>query len=301
MKQFFEIARNILSISAPAELSVWNELRPRFEVFGTAEQPTILDVVVTAGEIADDDNTIIYAPEFSGVGFITGTASRTPKGNIVMQFRHIDEKERIRLRMELSDDFSRAEILIDTNTGKEENPYFLTHALMLAFLMATTANGTLLIHSSAVGCDGKGYLFQGKSGTGKSTHARMWLNNIEGAELLNDDNPLIRFTEDGVPTVYGSPWSGKTPCYRKVSAPIGAFVRIVRGPDNVLKRLAPLPAYESLTTSIFHLPFMTEEQRDVRHRTIERLVQSVPCCEMHCRPDAEAAEVCPRELTTHSR
>lgn len=294
MKQFFEIARNIFSISAPADLSAWNKLRPRFEIFETAEQSTVLDIDVSVREIVNEGLVTIYEPDFNGIGFITGSAMRTARGNIVMQFRHIEE-ETVRLCMEMSENFTRAKIVMHTVPDKDDH-YFLTHAIKLSFMMATIGNNTLLIHSSTIECDGKGYLFQGKSGTGKSTHAGMWLRHIKGAKLLNDDNPFIRFTPDGIATVYGSPWSGKTHCYRNVSMPIGSFVRIVRGTENTLKELSPLPAYASLTTSVYHLPFMTEKQREARHKTLERLVMTVPCCEMHCLPDAEAAEVCHREL-----
>ncbi|MBO6066250.1 MAG: transposase, partial [Lachnospiraceae bacterium] len=82
----------------------------------------------------------------------------------------------------------------------------------------------LLMHASVTMHAGKGYLFLGKSGTGKSTHSQLWINNIEGCELLNDDNPVLRVEDDGSVRVYGSPWSGKTPCYRNLDVPVGAIV-----------------------------------------------------------------------------
>lgn len=177
------------------------------------------------------------------------------------------------------------------------DPYILSHALMIAFMMAATGNGSLIVHASTVIYGGKGYLFQGKSGTGKSTHAALWLENIPGAELLNDDNPVIRFSPDGTPMVYGSPWSGKTHCYRNLCAPIGAMVRIVRSQTNELQRLNGLKAYASLTTTVAYLPFLSKEYKDMRHKTIERLAGTVECCEMHCRPDADAALTCMASLT----
>ncbi|MDE5554377.1 MAG: hypothetical protein K2J10_04255 [Muribaculaceae bacterium] len=175
--------------------------------------------------------------------------------------------------------------------------YFLTHALMIAYMLATTGNGTLTIHSSTVIYNDKAYLFQGRSGTGKSTHASLWIANIPGAELLNDDNPIIRFSPDGTAMAYGSPWSGKSDCYRNLAAPIGALVRIVRSQNNELRKLSPLHAYASLTASVGYLPLLSEKDREMRHKTIERLVGSVKCCEMHCRPDADAALTCMTALT----
>ena len=72
--------------------------------------------------------------------------------------------------------------------------------LMLMYALATAGSDTLLLHAVVVSCEGKGYLFLGPGGTGKSTHARLWLENVEGTKLVNDDFPVVR---DGM--VYGSP------------------------------------------------------------------------------------------------
>ena len=74
---------------------------------------------------------------------------------------------------------------------------------MLMYALATAGNDTLLLHAVVLSCEGKGYLFLGPSETGKSTHARMWLLNVEGTKLVNDDFPVVR---NGV--VNGSPWGG---------------------------------------------------------------------------------------------
>jgi len=100
------------------------------------------------------------------------------------------------------------------------------HLLILMYALATAGSDTLVLHAVVVSCEGKGYLFLGPSETGKSTHARMWLLNVEGTKLVNDDFPVVR---DGV--VYGSPWGGfLTSCYRNVSYPIGGMVRLSQAP-----------------------------------------------------------------------
>lgn len=88
----------------------------------------------------------------------------------------------------------------------------LNSALMLAYAFATGGRQTLLIHASLVRHQGRGYAFVAKSGTGKSTQVAMWLRCIPGCDLMNDDNPVVRVI-DGEVMIYGSPWSGKTPCY----------------------------------------------------------------------------------------
>lgn len=296
MSKLYIIAGNAVRIAVEDDLPAWEMIEPRYRPFeAEPSEIPVLEIGINVGAIQPCYQEPIYEPEFKGIGFVTSKAMRLPDGRIAIEFKHIDET-RQRLCLTMSAYFDMAEILIDpTNDGNDH--YFLTHALMIAYMLASSGNGTLIIHSSCVVYDGKAYLFQGKSGTGKSTHARLWLQNIEGARLLNDDNPVIRFSKDGAAMVYGSPWSGKTPCYRNASAPIGAFVRIIRAQENELLKISPLKGYASLTASVAFLPFISETLREIRHKTIERLAMTVPCYEMHCRPDAEAAMSCEAGLS----
>lgn len=167
----------------------------------------------------------------------------------------------------------------------------LNASLMLLYTFASARYGALEMHSSVVMNDGKGYMFLGSSGTGKSTHSRLWMENVSGTELLNDDNPVLRLNADGTARVYGSPWSGKTPCYKALDVPVGAVVRIEQAPENKIMRLGPLQAYASLMASASAFrPF--RELSDCWHGTLEKLAGSVPCFTLRCRPDADAARLC---------
>ena len=169
--------------------------------------------------------------------------------------------------------------------------FALNNALMILYAFRTAGLGTLEMHSSVVVKEGKGYLFLGKSGTGKSTHSRQWLELFPDTELLNDDNPILRADVDGSVRVYGSPWSGKTPCYRNMDVPVGAIVRIRQSPQNRATRLSLVEAYASVYSSCSGLkadPGIAEGL----HQTLERVVTTVPCFVLDCRPDHEAAEVC---------
>lgn len=298
MKQLYIVAQNAFTVSVADGLPAWKALESRFRPFASAKgERLVLEIDIKSLPIPACDAERIYEPVHSGIGFISARASRLPDGSLVMEFMHVPESKP-RAWMQMPPELNHAEIVIAPDGDKNDH-YFLTHALMIAFMLATCGNGTLLIHASSVLSGGKAYLFQGRSGTGKSTHAALWTKNISGAELLNDDNPVIRFSADGEAMAYGSPWSGKTHCYRNASAPISAFVRIVRAKENTLHRLPPLRAYASLTASVFFMPFLSDELREIRHKTIERLVAAVPCCEMHCLPDADAALTCQRGLSMY--
>lgn len=163
--------------------------------------------------------------------------------------------------------------------------------LMLMFAFAMAQKNTLLMHSSVTVKEGKAYLFLGKSGTGKSTHSKLWINNIEGCELLNDDNPLLRVEANGEVRVYGSPWSGKTPCYRNLDYPVGAIVDLHQAKVNRIRRQSMVEAYASMYVSYSGYRFI-KEMADGLHATTEKVVCTVPCYSMDCLPNAEAAWLC---------
>jgi len=179
---------------------------------------------------------------------------------------------------------------------RQPDAYFaLNNALMLLYTFSTAGRGILEVHSSVVMNDGKGYLFQGPSGTGKSTHSKLWLRHIPGTELLNDDNPILRWMPDGSFRVYGSPWSGKTPCYKALDVPVGAIVRIRQAPENHIVRLSPVEAYGSLMASASAFrPF--SQLADGWHRTLEAFAGHVPCYVLDCLPDEAAARLCYRTV-----
>ncbi len=169
--------------------------------------------------------------------------------------------------------------------------FSLNTVMMLMFAFATARRNTLLMHASVTMKDGKGYLFLGKSGTGKSTHSQLWIDNIEGCELLNDDNPVIRVGDDGVVRVYGSPWSGKTPCYRNLSAPVGAIVSLRQAKVNKIYRQSMPESYASVYVSFSGYRFI-KEMAEGLHITNAMVVSTVSCYMLDCLPNAEAAYLC---------
>jgi hypothetical protein len=140
-------------------------------------------------------------------------------------------------------------------------------------------------------------MFLGQSGTGKSTHARLWLRYNEGSALLNDDNPVVRFfapeTPEGVAraVVYGSPWSGKTPCYKNESLPLGGIVLLSQAPFNKIQRLRGVKAYAALVPSISGKRW-ERLIADGLHYTENALASNVPVWYLECLPDEGAARLC---------
>ena len=140
-----------------------------------------------------------------------------------------------------------------------------------------------------------GFPFSAARGTGKSTHTSLWLKHIEGVQLLNDDNPIIRII-DGSPFIYGSPWSGKTPCYRNRRARLGAVTRIERAPENSIERLKPVQAFASLLPACSSMKWDTIIYDNLCN-TVTRVIETTPIYTLYCRPDEEAARLSHQTLT----
>ena len=166
----------------------------------------------------------------------------------------------------------------------------LNNALMLVFAFAGAAKGALLVHASTIMKGDYGYPFIAESGTGKSTHTSLWLRFIDDCSLMNDDNPVIRI-EDGTPYIYGSPWSGKTPCYRNVRALLGAVTRIERAPKNSIERLPVVKAFASVLPSCSTMMW-DKSIYDHVCNAVTRIIETTPVYTLHCLPDAEAAQIC---------
>jgi hypothetical protein len=188
--------------------------------------------------------------------------------------------------MVCSTDYKRAEVFAERN-----NPFGINNALMVMYALATSDKHTALFHSSVVSYKGRAYMFLGKSGTGKSTHSSLWLKYIEGTELVNDDNPVVRYLDDGSIYVYGSPWSGKTPCYRNVSYPLGAIVDLSQAPKNVIRRFRPIEAYAALIASISGKRWDSKLAEGL-HETENLLATNASVWHLDCLPDEEAAQLC---------
>lgn len=169
----------------------------------------------------------------------------------------------------------------------------LRFALWQALGTAVLPLGTAAVHASAILWQEKAVLFLGESGTGKSTHTRLWQQYVPGSTLLNDDSPFLQTSSetDGAPCVWGSPWSGKTPCYHNIRRPLAGIVRLSQAPENRIRRLSTVEAVgallPSLPPALAYAPDTRERLMDVVARTIER----VPVFHLQCRPDAQAVRL----------
>lgn len=170
------------------------------------------------------------------------------------------------------------------------NPVHLKFSLWMALGFTGIPRKFSALHSSVIIYNNSAVLFLGESGTGKSTHTRLWLNHIKGSKLLNDDSPILSI-DDGEPVVHGSPWSGKGQVYINESYPVKAIVRIRQHPFNKLQKLNTLESFGALYPSF--PPAFLKDNFFEGHicEIISNVISTTPVFLLHCLPDREAAEM----------
>ncbi len=286
-KCFYQIAEHLIEIEV-VDSPEGVGLIPSFQPFALDEAPAnekpVLRVTLDdAFELSEDGMEI---GEFDSAGKMYKVSQLADGGYL---FGVYCSGRRLCAVMQCSPDFSRCTVGVKANIP-HLRAFGMNNCMMIAFAFSTVHKGTLLVHASVIRKDGRGYLMTAPSGTGKSTHTFLWYKNIPGCDLMNDDNPVVR-VKDGQAIVYGSPWSGKTPCYRNTQAPIGAIVRIQQRPRNSIRPMNPV---ESLAVMLSQVSSMKWD-RDIYHTVCSNLSALIGCVrfyELGCLPDAEAAQLC---------
>lgn len=179
----------------------------------------------------------------------------------------------------------------------EEN-YWMT--AMFDILLKDFINFQVIyLHGSAIRFDGKAYLFMAPSGTGKSTHTRLWREQFGNrVEMINDDKPLIKVT-DTQAIAYGSPLNGKHGLGSNISAPISAIIRLKRGAVNSIKPVSKEEAFEMLYSQTVH--FRDYHKTQALISIISGIMQRVDFYELKCNMDPDAVLTVYRELMGHNK
>lgn len=145
-----------------------------------------------------------------------------------------------------------------------------------------------VFHGSAVAVGEKAYLFTAKSGTGKTTHTKLWLKNIDGSYVVNGDKPIIRII-DGKPFVCGTPWMGKEGYGCNKIVPLSAICFLNRGEKNYIEKTIFSKVYPKLIGQTYR-----PENASLLVKTIkllEKIGRNVPVYELYCNMEDEAARV----------
>ena len=175
---------------------------------------------------------------------------------------------------------------VEATEGVDSN--MLRFALWMALGLMSMSSKMALVHSSTIVHQNRAVMFLGESGTGKSTHTRLWLKSIPDAHLLNDDSPVLA-VENGEAVVYGSPWSGKTHCYHQLRFPLAGVVRLSQAPYNSIHRLSIVESFSAIHPSCPPALAQDERYQDMIVDLLSDVLSTVPIFHLECLPDEDAA------------
>lgn len=155
--------------------------------------------------------------------------------------------------------------------------------------------GRFLIHGAAISWRGRGFLFLAPSGTGKSTHIRLWRSALgEGVGIVNGDKPIIDASGD-TPMVCGTPWAGKENWQRNVSIPLGAICILRRGETDAIRRVTPGEQIGALLRQVYR-PDDVEALTETL-TLADKVFRTVPLYELICTPTENAVRTAFPALT----
>ena len=148
---------------------------------------------------------------------------------------------------------------------------------------------TIIFHGSVIAVEGQGFLFTAKSGTGKSTHTRLWREYLgEKAVMVNDDKPMLKITDNGV-IAYGTPYNGKHHLGCNMSVPLKAICILTRGEKNSIVCIDKKEAYAMLLQQVYRPNDPVQMAKTLK--LLDRMAENVGLYKLVCNMDIEAAKV----------
>lgn len=153
-------------------------------------------------------------------------------------------------------------------------------------------NNAFLLHSAVFDVSGVGVAFAALSGTGKTTHMRLWKELLgEKMVVVNGDKPIVRFFDDepDMPYAYGNPWNGKEHFGRNMRTPLKHICFIERSGTNFVEKMNKADA----VNLIFNQVYMPKDSIAVMN-TMQLIDRLLSCCNLwkiHCNMELDAAKI----------
>ena len=151
-----------------------------------------------------------------------------------------------------------------------------------------------LLHASILEYNGKAYAFLGRSGTGKSTHTKLWLHYVENTCVLNGDKPILEYV-DGKFIAHGTPWQGKESWGYKGKAQLCGLCFLEQAKENEISKMS----VGETSARIFQQVLLPQDEENVVATLdlIDKLVEIVPAYLLRCNISEEAVSCSFEKLT----
>ncbi len=149
--------------------------------------------------------------------------------------------------------------------------------------------GGFLMHGALIEYEGRGYIFSAKSGTGKSTHIRLWQKAFgDAVSVVNGDKPIVRYV-NGEFIAYGTPWCGKEGLGKNGNVTLSAICFLERAEKNTISSLSASDAVSRIFSQLL-IPTNVEDF-DKLSTLLDKMLLSVPCYLLGCNMEIEAARI----------
>ena len=166
-------------------------------------------------------------------------------------------------------------------------------ALAYFFYIHALRRQIIQIHAATIQYQGRGILFLGPSGVGKTTQAERWAQ-FRGASIINGDVGFVQRTPEGF-LAWGTPWHGSSPYCLNTSVPLKALVVLKQAPYNSLRELTGFEKLKEISNNVFY-PTWLEDGMELGVETLNHLLTELPVYRLDNRADLEAVELLEREL-----
>lgn len=144
---------------------------------------------------------------------------------------------------------------------------------------------TFLMHGAVIAVGDKAWLFTAPSGTGKTTHINLWLNNIPGSYVVNGDKPLIHIGDEC--TVYGTPWAGKEGMNQNIGVKLCGIVVLNRGAENHIEKVPMTQILPVLIQQSYRPKERVELEKTLS--LLSRMGKKIPMYQLYCNMNPDAA------------
>lgn len=173
--------------------------------------------------------------------------------------------------------------------------YLETLALLRKISDVFPTYNRFLMHGASISYHNQAYLFTAPSGTGKSTHIRLWKKHLgDDVKIVNGDKPFISLEKE-TPFIYGTPWAGKERWQRNCSEPLKGICFLQRGTTNSIKQINP----DECLSLLFHQVYIPDDSltAGLTLELLDKLIKTVPLYLLQCDMSEDAVRCSFEALT----
>jgi hypothetical protein len=191
--------------------------------------------------------------------------------------------------IEMSKDYSQ----VDYIPHIQEYDHYDLQWMMYPFEGRLLYKGGIVLHGAAVEYNGKGFIFTGISGAGKTTQAHLW-QKYRNALIINGDSPSIRM-KDGIPYLYGTPWCGTSGESINRKAHLSAVIMVKKGDTNSIRELKGTSAFLAILANVHHSCF-DKTSYDLSISNVEYMIKQIQVFELTCTISEDAVKILEKEI-----